>query len=429
MRNIQSIPRSDDILRTVLPNQIVLLARENSLSPSVVISGYLPGGSVLDPVDRSGLAIFLSLALMRGTETNSFEQIFRKLEDNGASLGFNAGFHSFSFAGQSLAEDLPTMLDLLSDILRSPIFPENHLTQIRDQILTTLAIRSQDTAEMASIAFDQALFGSHPYGRDKLGTPESVQSVTQSALIRHHAQYFKPQGMVISIVGGIEPEKAADLVRKYFTDWEASPQAIPNLPDFPKVTKPEKGSATHIEIPEKSQLDLVIGSIAPERKSPQYQPARLGNCILGEFGMMGRIGRVVRDENGLAYYAGSDVNCLPLGGSWEISAGINPENLDRTIDLIRSEIRKFVSTPVEPNELSDVQSYYLGRMPLQLESNTGIANELLSIERYQLGLDYLRQYSDIIRAVTREQILETAATYLDPDRLTLATAGTLRGKA
>jgi zinc protease len=68
-------------------------------------------------------------------------------------------------------------------------------------------------------------------------------------------------------------------------------------------------------------------------------------------------------------------------------------------------------------------------MPLQLESNAGIANELLSIERYQLGLDYLRRYGDIIRAVTREQILETAATYLDPDRLTLATAGTLRGKA
>ena len=86
MKNIQSIPGSDDILRIELPNQIVLLARENSLSPSVVISGYLPGGSVLDPVDRSGLAIFLSLALMRGTETNSFEQIFRKLEDNGASL-------------------------------------------------------------------------------------------------------------------------------------------------------------------------------------------------------------------------------------------------------------------------------------------------------------------------------------------------------
>lgn len=145
--------------------------------------------------------------------------------------------------------------------------------------------------------------------------------------------------------------------------------------------------------------------------------------------MMGRIGRVVRDENGLAYYAGSDVNCLLLGGSWEISAGINPKKSqsNRRSDSFRNS--KFVSTPVEPNELSDVQSYYLGRMPLQLESNAGIANELLSIERYQLGLDYLRRYGDIIRAVTREQILETAATYLDPDRLTLATAGTLRGKA
>ena len=141
--------------------------------------------------------------------------------------------------------------------------------------------------------------------------------------------------------------------------------------------------------------------------------------------MMGRIGKTVRDDNGLAYYAGSDVNCLPLGGSWEISAGINPRNLQKTTDLIQTEIQRFVTQPVEPDELSDVQAYYVGRMPLRLESNAGIANQLLNIERYDLGLDYLRNYQSMIEAVTREQILETASAYLIPDRLVLGSAGTL----
>ena len=139
--------------------------------------------------------------------------------------------------------------------------------------------------------------------------------------------------------------------------------------------------------------------------------------------MMGRIGDVVREQTGLAYYAYTSLNA-PIGpGSWEVSAGVNPVNVDKTIELVQAEIRRFVREPVTAEELSDSQANFIGRLPLSLESNNGMASALLNLERYDLGLDYYRRYVDLVQSVNPEQILETARRYLNPDCLAIAAAG------
>ncbi len=166
-----------------------------------------------------------------------------------------------------------------------------------------------------------------------------------------------------------------------------------------------------------------MGAQAPDRLSPDYFPLRIGNNILGEFGMMGRLGNSVREEAGLAYYAYSSLSSSIGPGAWEMIAGVNPRNIEQTIDLIMQEIRKFVADPVTKDELADSKSNFLGRMPLLLESNGGVAVSLLNIERFDLGLDYFIKYPQKIQAVTAEGILEASRKYLDPDRLAIAVAG------
>jgi zinc protease len=106
-----------------------------------------------------------------------------------------------------------------------------------------------------------------------------------------------------------------------------------------------------------------------------------------------------------------------------VSAGVNPKNLKKAIDLIEKELRRFVKSGVTKEELADSQANYIGRLPLSLESNSGIAGALLNIERYNLGLDYYQRYGGMVRGVTRADVLETARKYIDPDRLVIATAG------
>jgi zinc protease len=417
-----SFPGPDDIIRKELPNGIVVLFRPNPHSLSVVITGYLSAGAIFDPDEKLGLAGFTALALMRGTARHSFQQIYETLESSGASFGLDGGTHTVGFYGHALAEDLDLLTGTLAESVRQPVFPPEQVERLRDQLLASLAIRAQDTSERASLAFDEMVYAGHPYSRSEDGNPDTIRAITREDLAAFREQYFGPHEMVISIVGGVSAELAMDSVASHLGDWQNPNQ--PSQPELPPL-KPLTGMISRqVNIPGKSEADIIMGVAGPPRSSPDFLPASLGNNILGQFGMMGRIGDSVRERSGLAYHASSSLSGGIGPGPWLVIAGVDPINLERVIELIRQEIRRFISEPVSDEELADSQANYIGRLPLSLESNSGVASALLNLERYNLGLDYYLRYPDLIRAITAGEILEIAKRYLDPDRLAVATAGT-----
>jgi zinc protease len=416
-----SLPGPEDVFRTTLPNGITILARSSFSSPSISMGGYLPAGSIFETDDKLGLADFVSSSLMRGTQMRTFDAIYNELESVGASMGFDSGVHSISFGGRALVEDFPLLLQLLSESLQAPRFPKSEVEILRVHMLTGLAIREQDTSDMAAMAFDRMLFDGHPYSRPADGFVETIQSITRKDLQDFHRRCFGPRGMVIAIVGAIDPGKAVEAVERVLGGWQVPGQVeAPALPAHKPVKKTVKH---HHVLAGKSQSDLVVGMIGPRRNAPEYFAASLGNSVLGQFGMMGRIGEVVREKSGLAYYASSSLNAGTGPGSWEVNAGVNPKNLKKAIDLIEQELCRFVKSGVTKEELADSQANYIGRLPLSLESNSGVAGALLNIERYNLGLDYYQRYESMVRAVTRADVLETTRKYIDPDRLVISTAG------
>jgi zinc protease len=418
---LHSLPGADDIHRVELPNGIVVLARANFNSPSVVIGGYLHAGGLLDPDEKLGLADFVSSALMRGTQTRDFQKLYDELESVGASFGYNSGTHYTGFGGRSLVEDLPLLLDVMVDTLQNPVFPKDQVEKLRAQMLTGLAIRAQDTTDMASLTFDELLFVGHPYSRADEGWPETVQAITLDDLVEFHRKYYGPRGMVISVVGAVEPEKAIGEVERVLGGWQNEAQE--DAPTLPEFQPPTEAIQRHYSIPGKYQSDIVMGTYGPARKDPEYFPASLGNNILGQFGLMGRIGEVVREQSGLAYYAYSSLSAGVGPGEWYVSAGVNPSNLEKAIALIEQELKRYIDEGITADELADSQANFVGRLPLSLESNGGVAGSLLNIERYDLGLDYYRQYPDLVKAVRVDDVLETARKYIDPERLVIATAG------
>jgi zinc protease len=416
-----SLPGPDDITRALLPNGITILARTNFNSPSVVVGGYLSCGSLFDTDEKLGLADFTANGLLRGSEKRDFQKIFDELESAGANLSFSAGGHTTGFTGRCLAEDLPLLLDILADALHRPVFPSEQVERLRAQFLTGLAMRAQDTAEMASLTFDQIVFKGHPYARPDDGWSETIQAITRDDLADFHHLHFGPRGLVLAIVGAIEPKDIADQVSKVLGDWTNPTQ--PDIPSLPELKPMKKTVSRKIKIPGKSQADLVIGSSGPHRRDPEFMPASLGNSVLGQFGMAGRIGEVVREKSGLAYYASSSLSAGVGPGAWDVSAGVNPSNVLKARDLIQQEIIRFVDKGVTPEELADSQSNFIGRLPLSMESNAGVVNALLNIERFGLGHDYYRRYPDLVRTVTTEDVLAAARKYLHPEKLAIAIAG------
>lgn len=416
-----ALPGADDISRVVLGNGITILCRTNFNSPSVVLRGNLPAGSLFDPDEKHGLADFTASAILRGTKTRDFQAIYDALESVGASFGFGANMHTISFGGRSLAEDLPLLVGMLSDGLRQPTFPEEHIERLRAQYLTGLAIRAQDTRDMAELVFDEILYADHPYRHSGDGTPETIKAITRDDLAEFHQNTYGPRDMVLTVVGAIEADDAIAQVEEMLGDWENPAQ--PPKPTVPEKDPLEERVQRHHAIAGKSQADLMLGFLGPKRLDDDFMAASLGNSVLGQFGLMGRIGDVVREKSGLAYYAYSSLSAGQGPGAWYVSAGVNPANVEKAIDLIIKELELFINNGVTEEELLDSQTNYIGSLPLSMESNSGVASALLRIERYDLGLDYYRHYPDLVRAVTADDILAVARKYMELERLAIATAG------
>lgn len=421
MSSSHALPGPETITRVVLPNGITILTRSNFNSPSVTLSGYFSAGSLFDSDEKLGLADFVASSVMRGTEKRSFEEIYDALESVGASMGFSAGTHTAGFSGHALVEDLPLLFELASESLRTPTFPEDEMERLRAQLLTGLAIRAQDTGDAASMAFDKILFAEHPYSRPDDGYPETIKAIRRDDLDEFRRNVFGPRGMVIAVVGAVEAEFVVGEISRFLGDW-TNPQQ-PTIPPLPPIKPLKKRTRKNIALPGKSQSDIMVGVVGPERRSPDFLPASLGNSVLGQFGMMGRIGDVIREQSGLAYYAYSSLSAGTGPGTWEVSAGVNPVNVEKAIDLSLRELRTFVEKGVSEEELSDSQANFIGRLPLSLESNGGVAHALLNIERYNLGLDYYQRYAERIGAVTPDRVLEVARKYIDLTKIAIATAG------
>lgn len=416
-----ALPSPEDITRQELPNGITVLSRANFNSPTLSIKGYLHSGSLFDPEDKLGTAYLTAFGLMTGTANHDFQSLYNEIESIGASLSFSSGTLTTSFSAHCLSEDLPLILGLVSDCLRSPTFPEKEFNRQKTQMLTALAIRAQDTNAMASLLFDQIVYAGHPYQHPEEGYTETVQAIHRDDLVDFYQRTYGPKKMAVVIVGAVDPQHAVDAVNQALGDWTNPIQQ--QLPDIPSIESLQNRTQKTLNIPGKSQADIVMGSHAPDRLSPDFHALRIGNNILGEFGMMGRLGQRVREDAGLAYYAYSSLSISVGPGAWEMIAGVNPANIAETIALITEEVRSFVTEPVTEEELSDSKSFFLGRMPLLLESNSGVAISLLNIEHFNLGLDYFLQYPKHVQAITRADVLESSRKYLDPDRLAIAVAG------
>ncbi|PJF41197.1 MAG: insulinase family protein [Phototrophicales bacterium] len=422
MTTTSTLPGPDTITRVTLDNGITILVYENHTSQSVVIDGTVRAGSLYESPAKNGLAALTARSLMRGTTQRDFNAIFAGLENIGADLGINGGVHRAGFSGKALAEDLPVLIELLGDVLRNPSFPEEQVERLKGEIFTGLQYRQQDTRYRANRAFREGLYpASHPLHYSTSGTLETVPMLTVDDIKQFHQTHYGPADMIIVIVGDVQTDAAIDVVHNHLGDWKNPNQAdVPDIPEAPQATQIQK---TVIGLPGKTQSDIVLGVVGPSRTAEDYLAAALANSVLGVFGMMGRIGQEVREKQGLAYYAYSRVDGGLTPGPWYVSAGVDPNDVDKAIDSILHEIRRMVTEPVSAEDLSDNQSYFIGHLPLQLENNDGVADALLRIETYNLGLDYLIQYRDTVERLTVDDLLAAAQHYLNPDAYVSAVAG------
>lgn len=416
----RAVLRAEEIVRRLLPGGAVLLVRENPAHPVVAVQGYVRGGSLLDPVGKEGLCALTAQMLLRGTRRRTFRELHEELEGAGAGIEFAAGPHAISFSGKALAQDVELLLGRLVEMLREPAFDETEWQRTKGEAMTQLRHLADDPDYVADRALREALFPEgHPYRRRPEGTTESVAAIERSDLEAFHRRYVSPGGLVIAVCGAIRAKEVEEILGQQLAGWEGP---LPEEPAIPRVERPTGVREVRRFVPGKSQATLVWGVPGPARRDSDYYAALLANTILGELGMMGRLGETVRDAQGLAYGVRSVLEAGVGAGPWLVYAGVAPHHVAQAHDAIVRVIEGFLAEDPEETELADARAYLIGQLALRLETNDGVAAALLRMERYGLGLDYLERFPSLLEQVAPEEVRSAAARYLSTQGYVLAVA-------
>ncbi len=412
----------ETITRTTLDNGIVVLVKHNPNNPSVTLRGRIRAGGLDDPDKNSGLANFATAALQRGTKKRTFQKLNAELDRSGMSFGIGAGMETIGFGGKALVEDFDRLLDIAADVLMNPTYPKAEVEKLRNQILTGLKEADDDTSHVAYREFRALCYPPlHPYHRLSDGTVQTVKRIPLDALDDFHARYYRPDLTTIVIVGDIMPEQAIEKLSRALGKWKA--RGLPPAHLIPDAPAPAKVFRKEMPIPGKTQADIVLGTVGLRRTNPDFYALMLGDLIFGRLGLYGRLGANVRDKQGLAYYVYSGIEANLGPGPWAIHAGVNPKGLDRAIEGILAEVQRLRAAPVDKDELDEAQDFVTGSLALRLETNDGVAAMLGDIELFDLGLDYLERYPNIIRSISAEQILTVVQKYAPTENYALSIAG------
>ena len=409
-------------VRTVLPNGIVVLAQPRPDDGAVDGTIRMRAGHVATGETTPGLPSVMATMLTRGTENRSFDEFNNEVDTLAASFGASASRGSIDVGWHSLAEDLDQVLDLAGDVIFNPTFPTEELDKIRPQILTGIEEQEQDTGSMAGRAMNELLYPEdHPYRVRSGGTRESIAAMTREQLADYHQQWLGPSVTTIAITGGVKNlDDAVQRIERVFGIWQRDLPEPKSAPGIEPIAATERAFKA---IEGKSQSDITIGLPTLPRAHEDYYALQVANLILGQLGLMGRLGGEVRDKQGMAYYVYSSLRGGIENSLWTSRAGVDPGNVDKALEGIVTELRRIREEPVTDQEFADAKSYMIGSLPLGLESLGGVTELLLTLERFDLGLDYIERYPEIITAITKDDILRAAKTHLDPDRLAIGISG------
>jgi zinc protease len=416
-----AVSRGLSPVRTVLDNGAVVIAQETSTAPAVTINATVLAGGVYERPEQQGLAYLVGRVLDRGTEGRSADVLAEAFDDRGVSLRISASRHATILSCTCLSEDFDDVLALVLDVVRRATFPEAEVAKRKAETLSAIRQDEDNPSVRAVEALFELLYGDdHPYGRRAKGTLATLEPLVRNDLLQFYAERFGPSALSLAIVGHVSPDHALRRAAAELEGWAPGPPGGYTLPAPPAATGRRQQV---IHVPGKSQSEVAYGFPAIRRLDPRYDAYFVLNNILGQFGLGGRLAENIRERQGMAYYAFSTLDPSVGIGPLIVRAGVDPDNVERTIDAIDHEVGTLGMEGPTEEELHQTKEFLIGSIPRTLETNAGIAAFLQSEEQFGLGLDYDRRLADDLRAVTLEQVAEAARELLHPERAAVAVAG------
>ncbi|MCK5259551.1 MAG: insulinase family protein [Candidatus Omnitrophica bacterium] len=409
------------IQKHVLDNGLTVLLKEDHAFPLVAVRLVANGGVRQETVERNGLFSMLASTWTKGTKNYSANGIAEKVESLGMRLGGFSGRNSFGLSMEFLAEQLPTALDLLKELVAHPTFPEEETVKVKEQKRTIIRRREDNIFASTAYVLKKTLFLTHAFRLEEEGTIESVDRITRNDLTAFYKRFVVPGNMVISVFGDIDAEDVLNDIKKSFASLKDGELTL-------KVHKedPPEQPREEILIMNKEQAMVMFGFQGLTFHDPDAYGLEVLAAILGS-SFNGRLFTNIRDQLGDAYTLGGNFLPGPDAGFVYFYVLTAEEEVEKVKDLLKKEIKRLQSEHVPGKELKDIKTYLKGTFKASQETSASL-NFMVSLdELYGLGFDHYQGYDGRIDEVTQEDIKRLAREHLDLNKA--AVVVTMPGKA
>lgn len=405
--------------RVQLANGMVVYLAEDHEFPLVELSATINVGSMYEDAAKVGLAEMTGTVMRSGgTATNSGDQIDELVEAKGMSVETEIGMTEGTAYLSALKEDAQLGLDLLADILRNPVFPEDKIKLAKEEQKASISRRNDDPMTIARREAMKVVFGpDHVLAR----VPEyaTIASVSRKDMLDFHATYFHPDRMYLVVVGDFDSKDMLKRIENAFAGWAKADKPLPKDPEIPDLPR----TVNVVDKADLTQTTIIMGARGIRADDPSYAGVQVANKILGG-GFATRLFNEVRSRQGLAYSVGS-----ASGAGWRYPGLFmaftmtKSESSQKAAQAILAEIQRMVTEPVTATELAMAKDNILNSEVFNYDNKRDILDRLVMFERFGYPQDFLQTYLAQVRALTPEDVLKATKAAWHPDRMSLLAVG------
>jgi len=372
----------------------------------------------------SGLSTLTNALLAEGAAGQSAKQIAEAFESVGAQIEYGAAKDTSYVGVRSLTESqyLSSAIKSLKQVLTQPDFPQKAFQRELNRMKVAVKARQQSPAALAGVAFNQAVFGEHPYAYPSGGTADSLQRLTLDDVQQFYKQYYVAANATVVVVGNVERWQAEEIVKAIVSPLPTGEKAS-SLPAVKSLTEAKK---IVIDFPS-AQTHIFVGQPGVKRGDKDYFSLYVANHPFGGSGFTSRLVNVIREDKGLAYSVYSYFSPMREKGVFAMGMQTKTEQTEQALSLLNQELKKYVSEGPEKDELAASLSNITGGFPLNIDSNGKLLEYIAMIGFYDLPVDYLDHFIENVRAVDVEKINDALNRRLHPDKMVTVIVGKQNG--
>lgn len=378
-------------------------------------------GSFFDPAGQEGLSRFTGRMLRRGTRARSARELDATLDRLGGELAVEVSATTTTLHTQIIRRNLAPFVDLVAEVLASPAFAPDEVERLRKKVLAELVEARDSDRHLAQIAFRSAMFHGHPFGRTAQGRPQTLATITPERLSEHYRHHYLRESATFGFAGDVSQQEATEIAARL---TEALPTGTPH--SFDTLTAPPgpRGrSLVIVDKPERTQTQILIGTLGTSGHDPDHVPLLVATAIFGGT-FTSRLMREVRSKRGWSYGASARLSVERVRHALTVWTFPAATDAAKCAALELDLLERFVDQGVTPRETSFVRNYLVRSHAFEIDTALKRLHQALDTHTLGLPADYHTSYLERVRATTAEAASQAARERLSTRDLAIVVVGT-----